>query len=205
MDLDYAARQIAGVWKMAWNRPGWTDALDRSVDGVFRSFWAVVYAAPLVVAGAVSLRRVADRTPSPSADPLLEAPLSVVLGAQMASYLIDWAASVAALVFAVQAAGGRRRVADVIIGFNWAQVMASAAQVAPMVVLAFTGARALASLLLIVAVAFAVALHWGVIRRAAAASVPFAVGAMALLILITLVVSGLVNGAALALYALVSS
>ena len=61
--LDYAASQIGAVWKMGWNRPGWEETLDRTVDGVFKSFWAIFLAVPFSFLGFYSARRFAERTP----------------------------------------------------------------------------------------------------------------------------------------------
>lgn len=194
-NADYAARQLAGVWKMIWNNPGWEGALDRSIDGVFKSFWALFYATPFAILAFLAIRRAAERTTDFPETPFLEASPMFALAVQAVGYLADWFASLAALVFTARAAGAGRRAADIIVGFNWLQVFIAIAQAAPFAALAVLGGGA-ASILFLPATAFVIALYWGFIRRSTGLGAGPTIGLIIMLTLIGLVVSGLVGAIA---------
>lgn len=196
IDFDYAARQLAGVWAMAWNRPEWRDALDRSVDGVFRSFWAFAFAAPLAFAGYFSLRRAAAVIPDFPETPLLQAPFAFTLAAEMTAYAADWAASLTALIFAARAMKIGRRMADLVVGFNWLQVFVAAAQAVPLIAIGLSGSSDVAGLLFIPATVLVVGLFWGYLRRTFDANVGTTIGLIIMLTLIGLLASAIVSGLA---------
>jgi len=184
IDFDYAARQLAGVWKMAWNRPDWTMSLDRSVDGVFRSFWAVALAAPFALAEFVSLRRILSRDRDNPIPQLVEAPLGYAVAVEAVAYLLGWSAGLAALVMAARALGASRRAGDAIIGFNWVQVMTAAAQAA-MLALAVIAGDSDASILFRLPIAvFAIALIWGVLRRSLGAGVAATIAVFLMIVVV---------------------
>jgi hypothetical protein len=204
MNFDYAARQIGAVWKMARNDERWKAELDRSVDGVFRSFWAMAFAAPIAFAGYFSLRRAADRMPELHAAALMHAPYAVILSAQIAAFAIDWIAGLAALVLLARASGAGKRAADLIIGYNWAQPLATAAQAVPLIVLGVTASRPVTSIFYLPAMIFVLLLFWGVLRRSLGAGVAMTIGLIVTLMLIGVIVGTLVNGVALGLYRMAS-
>lgn len=197
MTPDYAARQIGGVWKMAWNLPGWEGALDRSVDGVFRSFWAALIAAPFVVLGFVSVRRAAARAPDFPDAPILAAPVFVATAIEVAAFAVDWGASLAALIVAARLLKAERHAADAIIGYNWLQVPTTAAQALPLA--ASSLGREIAGLLFLPVLAFVVALYWGMLRRSLRIGPAAAAGLILLLTIVGLVANALVSTAGLAL------
>ncbi|MGD9659511.1 MAG: hypothetical protein AB7P23_12650 [Amphiplicatus sp.] len=199
IDLDYAARQIAGVWNMAWNREGWAAGLDRSVDGVFHSFWGILFAAPFALLGVVSLRRAASRIAEFPSSALLDAPFAFAVTTEMTAYVVDWAASLAALVLAARAMGASRRVADVIIGFNWLQPMIAIAEAAPLAIISFVSRRELLGVLLLPMFAFVLAVTWGVLRRSLAANVSTTVGLIALVVIVGFFARSIVGVVALSL------
>lgn len=196
INFDYAASQMAAVWNMAWNRPGWQDALDRSVDGVFRSFWALALAAPFSLLGYFSLRRAALHIPELRETPLLQAPLPFSLTVEIIGYLVNWGAGLAALILFARALGAGARIADVIIGFNWLHVLIAIAQVIPQAVLGFAGRREIAGLLAIPSVVLVVALIWGYIRRSLGASLARSISILLFLILLGVFMSLLIEGIA---------
>lgn len=204
IDIDYAAGQMACVWKMAWNAPDWEESFDRSVDGVFKSFWAMLFTAPVAFAGFFSLRRAASRTPDFSDLALIEAPFAFSAAAAFVSFLADWTASLVALVLAARATGASRRIADVIIGFNWTQFFTALAQTAPLVVLGLTGEGKIASVLLLPSAAFVIAFYWGFLRRSLKKGVAVTIALLVMLTLLGLVVSSLVDAGAIGLYRLFS-
>lgn len=198
MNLDYAAGQIAAAFKMAFNRPGWSDALDHSVDGVFRSFYAIIFTAPFAILGFFFLRRAASRTPEFPAAQLLEAPIGFALAFQMTGFLVDWAASLAALVVAARYVGASKSAANLIAGFNWTQVIVAVTQTAPIAALSLPGGRQFASLLFLPATAFVIALYWGILRRGLNTGVVSTILMIVVLTLIGLIASSVIGSIAAA-------
>lgn len=198
--LDQAARQIAAAWNLALNRPNWTRDLDRSVDGVFRSFWAFAFAAPLHVIGFYAARRAARALPELAAEPLADAAFAAALPAQMVGFFADWCVSLAALLLIARATGAARRAADIVAGYNWLQVPIAAIQVAPLIAMSLTNQPQLAGLLFVPALAAVVALFWGFLRRTLATDAGSTIGVIILLTLIGLIVQS--AAAALALGAI---
>lgn len=194
--FDYAASQLAGAWRMAWNRDGWRDMLDRSVDGVFRSLWAAVFAAPFSLLGFFLLRRAAERMPDLPEMPLLQATLIFGLSIEIIEYFANWGAALFALILFARALGVGARISEIIIGFNWLHVFTAAIQSAPLIALELTGGREFAGVLAIMSTLLIVALVWGVIRRGVGAPVAQSTGILVFLLLLGLVVSLLIEEAA---------
>lgn len=196
INFDYAASQMAAVWNMAWNRPGWQDALDRSVDGVFKSFWAAAFAAPFPLLGYFSLRRAALNIPELRDTPLFQAPPAFGLTVEIIGYLVNWGAGLAALILLARALGAGARIADVIIGFNWLHVLTAIAQAIPQAVLGFAGQREIAGILSIPSAVLVIALIWGYIRRSLGASLARSLGILLFLILLSVFTALLIEGLA---------
>lgn len=194
--FDYAASQLAGVWRMAWNRDGWRDELDRSVDGVFRSFWAAMFAAPFSLLSYYLLRNAAERLPNLPETPILQAPLLFGLSLEAIEYFVNWGAALVALILFARALGAGARISEIIIGFNWLHVFTAAIQSAPLIAFELTGARQLAGALAIASTVLILVLIWGVIRRGVGAPVAQSVGIVVFLMLLGLLVSLLIEEAA---------
>lgn len=205
MNLDYAAGQISGAVMMAFSREGWEQRLDRSVDGVFRSFQAFLFAAPFALVGYFFLRRAAEHTTELQASALLQTPYPYMIAVEMTGFALDWAASLALLVFAARMLGAARRVGDLIIGFNWIQPAIAAAQAAPLALLSVDATGSAAAIAFFPSFAFAVALLWGVIRRSTQAGPGAAAGLILLLALTGLIVGAIVSSAAVGLYAVIGN
>ena len=201
IDFDYAARQLAGVWRMAFTRgwegaADWRNDIDRSVDGVFKSFWAIAFAAPFALLSYVALHRAVKKIPTIEASPLLEAPLGVMLGVEFLSYAIDWGVSIGAIVFMARALDATRKVTDTIITYNWAQVFAVALQSIPIALMGLLGTQAIAGILALPILVIVLVLFWGVFRQAMELKPGMAVAMIFLLTLINIIVNSLVVGTA---------
>jgi hypothetical protein len=194
--LDYAARQIGASWNMAFNRDGWTKELDRSVDGVFRSFGATALAFPFVAIAFLSIRRAAPA--SAAAEPIIAAPLAVGLAAQLVGYLADWVVALVLLLAIASALKADRRAADIIVGYNWLQPPVAAIMSAPFATLALPQGKIIAEILFLPALAAAIVLNWGLIRRALGADISVSLGILFLLTLVSLFVQAFAARAVLA-------
>lgn len=191
--FDHAARSLDGAWRMAWGMPGWEERLDRSVDGVFRSFWALAAAAPFPLLSFASFRRASGVIAGFPKPPLLEAPFALLATAELASFFLAWGFSLFTLIMIARNVGAQKSVASLIVGFNWAHVYAAAAIALPVMVMGLTASTRLASAIYLPAVVFAVAIVWGILRRSLPLNVGMTLAAMALLALIGVVVDVAVN------------
>ncbi len=201
IDIDYAAGQLSAVFRMALARdPANADAslgeIDSSVDGFFRSFWAIALAAPFAIVSVISVRTAARRAPEIETGPLYDSPLAIHLGVEGFGYLLDWGVSIAAIALFARAIGATKAASEAIVSYNWAQVIAHGVQAAPISVIALFGAQSLAPLLFLPVLAFVLVLFWGVFRRAMGASAGMAAAIIILLTLISLIVSSLVTALA---------
>ncbi len=199
IDFTYAARQLAGVWKMAWNRPDWTASLDRSIDGVFRSFWALALAAPFALVEFASLRRILARDGDNPIPELIAAPFGYALAVEAVAYLIGWTAGLIALVMAARAIGASGRAGDAIIGFNWIQVLTAAAQATMLAVISAVGELDALKALRLPLAAFVIALVWGVLRRSLGAGVAATIAIFLMVVLVGPITRLLIEIAAIAI------
>lgn len=196
ISLDYVARQIGGAVKMALGAEDWRASLDRSVEDVFRSATAILISAPLVLLATLTARNAAARMPDASSAVLASAPLAAVVVGDLATFVADWAASLALLVALARATRAEKQAADLVLGFNWIQPVVVAVQLPAIALTAATGSRALGALLAMPALALAVMLLWGVVRRGLGAQ-PAPAGAIVVMLLLVGVVIDLFAGAAM--------
>lgn len=165
ISFDIAARQMGGAMRMAFDAKDWRDRLSRSIDDVFESFAAFLFSAPLVVLATVVARRAAIRAPDIEA-PLYEtAPLAALIAFDLATFALDWAASLFLLVMIARAMGAGRHAADVIVGFNWVQPIIAAVQLPALALMAASASRGVGVAVALPGFAFSLALIFGVVRR----------------------------------------
>lgn len=195
--FERAARQIGAAWAMAWNRDGWRESLDRSVDGVFASFAAILFAFPFYVISYASIRRAAAKAAEKVTDPILTAPAAIAIPSQVLGVLADWFGSLAVLIAIARFVGADKRAAELIAGYNWIQAPISAAQAAPLLIIGLLGASSATTAFYMPAVALVFALLWGVLRRSLETDAMATIGIIALLTLIGLVLQTAVTSLAL--------
>ncbi len=201
ISLDDAARQLTGVWKMAFGADDWRRDLDRSEDGVFQSFWAMAFTAPLVALfSIISFRALLKITAAPDL-PVLRLPLSAFVGAKLASFALEWAACLFFLLIVARAGGAARRAADIIVGYNWIQPITIAAQGPAIALVAATGDAGIGGFLVLPALGLSLALYWGIIRKTMEAAIGQTIALIAALYVIGLSVDAGVTAIAMALFA----
>ena len=198
-DLDHAERQIAGVWKMAIGAEDWRDHLDRSVDGVFRSFTAIPISIPLHVGLFILYYRAAGSIADLPKSDLLGAGAGLFVAAQVFSMLMDWAASLALLVAFARGLNAENRIGDVLIGYNWSQILIVLIQIVPMGAMAITGASAFGAGLGLPAIALQFAILWGVLRRGYGKDIGVTIAMLAGLVLAGVVATWAAGSLAMAL------
>lgn len=199
IDPSYAGAQIVAVLKMTWDVPGWADELDRSVDGVFRSFSAMLLVAPFFALSFASGREAA-RLADAAAPPAFPAFVSAhTIGAYA-----DWCLTLVILAAAARALGASRRAAEVIAGYNWLQVPLAAMQAAASATIFLPDGRNVAAIAVLPAVVIVFASLWGYLRRALALDPAWTVVLILLLTIAGLLTQTVVSGAVLGLVQLFS-
>lgn len=189
-----ASEQAAATWRMAIGADGWREALDRSLDGVFRSFWAFAYALPFALGAFYLQWKMAARTPGALSEIIAAQPLAAYLAQQIAAYLLDWGASIALIVLIARSLRAERRIADAIVGYNWLQLIATGLAVAPVGIYAVTGVAELATLSALPVIALQLVLLWGVLRRSFETTTPITIAIVIMLVLVTLTTDVVVSG-----------
>ncbi len=200
MNASYALSQIIGVWRMAFNRSGWDRALDRSLDGVFASFWAIAWSAPLLIANFAALQIIFAGAENLPDDPLLGAPAPFWIASNLATFAVDWIIGLVALLAAARFLGASKRAGDAVIGFNWLQPITAAAQAIPIGAGYLLKSPAAFSVLMMPAIALSIAVYWGVLRRGLGLAPGPAIAITAGTMLLSVIVGALCHGAALAIY-----
>lgn len=185
---------------MAFDAGDWRAALDRSIDGVFGSFFAFFFAAPLVALFTVSARRAAARIPDFPDTLYQTAPLAALLVSDIATYALDWGVSLALLIMLARASGAGDRAADLIVGYNWIQPVIAAAQLPAIALMASTASAAAGSLLGLPALVLTAFLIWGIIRRGLNVGPAQAAAAFAALALVGIAIDNFGSAALRALY-----
>lgn len=163
--FDQAAAQMGAAWRMAFDQTEWRTRLDQSVDGVFRSFWAVVYTLPFTALAFVSARRAAAADPEISSMIEVSGPFALAITADILILLLDWALCLFLLLAIVRGIGASANVAALIAGYNWIQPIVNAAFALAVAPRGFAGGAIAGDLLLIPSTILVVALIWGVLRR----------------------------------------
>lgn len=181
---------------MAMGAEDWKSSLGRSVDDVFFSLSAFLFAAPLVVLASISAKRASARIPD-IADPLYAStPLAALIVADLTTFALDWGASLALLLMLARATGAGKQAADLVVGYNWIQPIVVAAQLPAIALIAASASRTLGGLVGLPALALTLALLWGVVRRGLGAQPAPAAAIVVILVLVGVVID-LIAAAAL--------
>ncbi|MHA7871689.1 MAG: hypothetical protein ACX939_05000 [Hyphococcus sp.] len=201
IDAAYVAQQVRGVWRMAFGGAGdWRDDIDRTTDGVFRSLWAIALALPLVALNFMAARRAIANNPMFAETALATAPAGILLTAELVALVIYWGANLGVLLSATRSLKASRRVADVIVGYNWGRLMTVAILAAPAAVLGATGNVSIFVVLYLPALALAISILWGVLRQSLSAGVGMTLALLILLMLIEIIINTVITNGAVALF-----
>ncbi|MEL7489801.1 MAG: hypothetical protein AAGJ73_03705 [Pseudomonadota bacterium] len=203
ISFDYAANQIGGVWRLAFSqfqqdgdKRADTD-LDYSVDGFFKSFWAIPFSAPFAILGFIAARRFIERFDSDALTAIQGAPMATMIGVNSLAFLADWALSVSAIIAVAKALNATNAVSNTIVGYNWATMVITAINALVLVLISFLGKAA--SALAIPAMAVTLALLWGVFRRLMNTTPGTTIAIIIILTLISFIVSAGFGAAATSL------
>lgn len=204
IDFDYAGRHVRGVWRMISGDAGWAEDIDRSVDGVFRSFWAILFTTPFALLSFHAAHRAALASPQYEETVFSRAPAPVVIAGEMLAFGASWLASVVILALAARQFQATRNAAALIVAFNWSQLLTFAAASIPAAVLALTGSSPVFVALALPAIVFSIVVLWGVLRRNLPVTVGVAIALIALLTFAEIAINAITTEGAIALFQLLS-
>ncbi len=156
-------KSIAAVLAMAQGKEDWAGKLDLSVDGVFRSFWAMVLSLPLMVLVAETGRRLS--LAAGSEDDRLAYPVWLFTLQETLVRLMVWPAMLAILVTIAARSGAGWRVTPLIIAQNYASLLTYIVMGLALGLIVMADAVAYANIAIIVVAAFSIWLDWGILRR----------------------------------------
>jgi len=202
--LDRAASQMGGAWAMAFNLEGWRDRLDLSTEGVFRSFNAFIFAAPLMALYSLTVMRAMERIPERAESIYNAAPAIAVVFGDLIFFAIDWAVGLILLLMLSRSLGVEKNAAGLIAGFNWSQPIVTAIQLPPVAIAAATASPAAATLLGLPALALAIAVLWGIVRRGLMIAVGPSIAVIAMLIVASAVIRAFGDAAMRAIFSVQS-
>ncbi|NOX83599.1 MAG: hypothetical protein GXP06_11555 [Alphaproteobacteria bacterium] len=192
INFDYIARHVRGVWRMAFGgneSDGGGDGMDRSMDGVFASFWAIIITAPFAMVAFTADKQIAASSTEFSNTVYAKTPLPVLFTAEIIALAAYWAASIAALVLTARSLNATRQVAGLIVAYNWGQLVIFMLSTAPAATLIFTGNLNLFALVALPAGIAGVFILWRVLR----VSLPLTIGATIFLIVLLTAIKLFVN------------
>ncbi len=165
ISLDYSIQQIAGVWAMATSQEAWEDRLDRTLDGVFKSFWvlipsifiSLIYFWLFIYSQDFLSEEVTNIIPRQSLFPgLVIEPISM---------LIQWSAGLGLLVLVARNMKLGANATDLVIGYNWLLIIQQMMSLIPIIGFIVTQNMAALSLLSVSTLFLSLYLTWGVLHQ----------------------------------------
>ncbi len=196
--FDYATAHLSAIWRLGFSpensKDAWRDMIDRSVDGVFKSFWAMVYAAPFAALSFTSTYKVAPQVSEAFRSPLFEAPFPILFLVLFLTYGLTWIINIAIMAFVASRAGYKREVSDLVICYNWAQVPILAIQAIPITLAALSQATASFGFLLAVAgLCMVMILYWRIFRRSLGAGIGLTIALLSLLLIVNVIIGNVLT------------
>ncbi|WP_146619907.1 hypothetical protein [Acuticoccus sediminis] len=169
------ARSLEGAWRLFRNRPDGLTLLDRSVDGFWRSFTALLFVIPIDAISLLALSRIAVQPPFGQA--ILE---------RLPTLAIDWIAFPIILALMAKPLGVTKTYVSYVVARNWAAPLSWIIVTIPILLqgAGFLGGQ-LAIIATIVSLMVAVRYHYLILRIALGVTVEVAVA----LVVVDLVVS----------------
>lgn len=204
IDFEYAARHLRGIWQLAADNEDWREEMDLTLDGVFRSLWAIFLALPFSLLGFTAAARAIAQTPEYPRTMFSKAPLGVLLGLEVLTMVGAWFISIAILAFTARRIGASKQAAGLIVTFNWSQLFGGMVATIPALGLIATGSLEIFATLAIPSLIFSLFLIWSVVRKTLAADVGVTVAILAVIIAAELGVNSAITSGGIWVYQLLS-
>ncbi len=174
-------RSLGGAWWLFLNRADGLKALDRSVEGFWRSFAVILLLLPLT---AISVLAVTRNNP--------EIPFGELFMAQLPLMAVDWVAFPLLLALGAKPLGISAHYVDYVVARNWAAPIGSAFLTVPLVLegVGWVPSEG-ANILSIVALLVVMRYHFVIVRITLKTPVAFSIGLVIADFFLSLVMIGL--------------
>lgn len=163
--LSYFLNHLTGLWAMAFDHEGWEENMDRSIDGVFRSFFLMIPCFAIVISLSFLLTpvyRELDLGVNNEPVSLAAVPGTILI---FIRFLVEWFASLGFLLLVAKKLDQASYAVDIIIGYNWLQMMTKFLLAFPVLLLTATKSIDLSGVVTLPVMVLIIALYWGVLRR----------------------------------------
>ena len=198
--LDYVVKNTRGVWNLAYTERDWRDDIDCTTDGVFKSFWAIALSIPFVAITFTAVHPTLSTAPQFEETVLAQAPVALLMFAELASLVLYWLANVAALVFTARKINASDKIAHLIVAFNWSRLMGLGAIAIAAFVLGVTANVSLFVLIYLPAAFFSLSILWSVLRKFLPVNIVMTISLITMLILIEIIIDSLITHGLVGLY-----
>lgn len=181
-DLSEISRSLRGAAALFLGRKDGLLALDRTVDGFWRSFWVILLLLPLNAITVLAMTRVGRASDT----------FGALFFAQLPILVLDWIAFPIALAFAAKPMGVSANYVSYVVARNWSAPIAAAILTIPFLLqgagwVPMNGAALLSLVALVVVLRY----HYVVVRLALGAAMPMAIGVVAGDLILTLLIIAL--------------
>ena len=201
---DYVITHLRGIWQLIVGRKDWRADMDISVDGVFRSLWALALSTPIAIIAAIATQNLQALVPESTDAIKVTAPLPVSIFAMLVSLAVTWFGILAGLVAVTRGMNATHAAGPLIITYNWSQLLSFLAFMAPISVFAITqSAEAFVLSALPVAI-FELVILWNIIRRILPIGVGGAIALMLGVLVGEQIIGSLVHDSLISLYGALS-
>ncbi|UOM33186.1 hypothetical protein [Acuticoccus sp. I52.16.1] len=175
-------RSLEGAWRLFRNRPDGIDLLDRSIDGFWRSFWAILLVLPIDAISLLALSRIA-----------VQPPFGEAFAERLPVLALDWVAFPILLACIAKPLGVTKRYVTYVVARNWAAPISWVIVTIPLLLqgAGFMGDE-LAVIATIAALMVAVRYHYLIMRIALGVTLEIAIA----LVVVDLVISFLIVASA---------
>ncbi|MGV6802224.1 MAG: hypothetical protein ACWA5L_09915 [bacterium] len=148
---------------MARNAPGWKSQIDNSLDGIYKSLWAI----PLTIPFAIIVATVLSITMQVPADqgPMADVPLLLQWLILTINLCLTWCANLFLLSVLAKKLQSEQNLAAIIIGYNWAQFLSELSGAFLLYIITLSHDITLISIGFIVYLGVNTYLSWGILRR----------------------------------------
>ncbi|MEO0399225.1 MAG: hypothetical protein AAF224_07335 [Pseudomonadota bacterium] len=193
-----AVDQIVAVWDLVAGDRDSVQRIDRSVDGVLRSFWAVAFTLPLALClyafawpAQQNLRAAGDSaTPLP---PLPDLSFSIYMAVQTISLFAAWAASLVLLAALSRSFQQSDKAGLAIVAYNWSQIVLVGVQLAFFAIIAAFPNPGFALALGLASYGVIIFVYWGLVRRTLDRDIGVSLAIIAMLTLVQITVTAFVG------------
>ncbi len=201
IQTEYVTQHLTSIWRLVAGRDDWRDNVDVSVDGVFRSFWALALSTPIALIALIATQHM----DAISIEPIgATVPLFVSAITLLISLAASWFFILATLIAVTRGLKATQEAAAVIITYNWGQLLSYLAFMVPIGIFAVTKSTELFALTALPMAIFGLVILWNVIRRILPISIGATIALIIALAIGELIVRNIIDKVVISIYSAVS-